>query len=181
MDGILGRLSNYHILSSVIPGAVLLILVAHMDIPSLASFTAAEQVVLAYFSGLSLNRLAAILTCWDFGEDNRKILYRTYRDDPQAQSIYDTYVMYRTFVLALPCAGVALYLAAPSSVQLAGMSRGFALGVIGALTAIFIGACLIQRGYLGQLIEEREKADAKGASPPSPSTSTSPSTTKSPN
>jgi hypothetical protein len=171
MDGIVSRLSSYQILSSIIPGAVLLTLLMRDGTPFFADLDSGSFLLIAYLIGLAMNRVAALLTFWDLSGEDVKILYLTYREDHLAQSVYETYAMYRTLLIALPLGALSLWSPAAGESCVAGTgARGLlsyrleaTVALIG-LTMIFLAAWRLQHGYLEKLIEGHRNGDVQPAS-----------------
>lgn len=153
MEVLLEKLTSYQIFSSAIPGAIFLLFVCWLRKIDRKDLNGAVFVLLAYFTVLAMNRLggfAEFATGW-LDECRRERLFRRYQESVLNQSVYDTFVMYRTFLVAMLLVFIMTLL--PGSRKIDSL-RPWVLPVAAfALAAIFTGAVFMQGRYVDQLIK----------------------------
>ena len=145
MDGLLTRLSSYQFITSLVPGAgflVFLYLIGYDIDPN----ESGSILLMGYIVGLFFNRLGGLILR---GIEPAELvaLYRLYRDEPQAEAIYDTFVLYRTMLVALFFAVGAL---AAKNVDRSALPSSSWLQLLAllAFAVTFFFAWRLQRFYL---------------------------------
>ena len=70
MESLLDKISSYNILNNIIPGAVFVYFWSALDIGTFPSDNIVESVILYYFCGLIVSRVASLVIEWFFKKVN---------------------------------------------------------------------------------------------------------------